>query len=269
VGFVSKIGGDPFGKVALERLSAIGVDAEHVKRDPASTTGLTVVMPHEKNRHMLTYPGTMFEMQYSDIEMDYVLGAKHFHLSSFFLHRALLPHILTMFRRAKEAGLSTSLDTNDDPDDRWAREPGETNLHALLKYVDVFLPNEREAKKIAGTGDLDEALKVLAGLSKVVAVKCGSKASICRARDEEWRVLPPRVSFLDDVGAGDTFAAGFIHAYLRGKNLEHCLAFANIAAAYSVTQAGGTEAFHHREGLRNFIREQWSFMGRDISLLED
>ncbi|MFZ0941048.1 MAG: carbohydrate kinase family protein [Candidatus Sulfotelmatobacter sp.] len=264
VGFVSKIGGDPLGKMALQRLAAVGVNTKRVMEEAKSFTGLTVVLPHSGNRHMLTYPGTMFEMQYSDIDMDYVLGARHLHLSSFFLHRALRPRILDMFRQAKEAGLTTSLDTNDDPDDEWRIEKGGSDLRDLLKFVDVFLPNEREAKKIAGTTDLAKALDVLAALSKVVVVKCGSGPAVCRAGDEKWSLVPPRVNFVDDVGAGDTFAAGFMHLYLRGGKLEDCLAFANIAAAYSVTKAGGTEAFRDRAGLSAFMRQQWSSMGRGV-----
>ena len=262
VGFVSKIGGDPMGKVALERLSAAGVDTARVKQEAKSLTGLTVVLPNNGNRHMLTYPGTMFEMRYSDVDMDYVLGARHLHVSSFFLHRALRPRILDMFRQAKEAGLSTSLDTNDDPEDEWRIEKGGSDLRDLLKLVDVFLPNEREAKKIAGTTDLAKALDGLAGLANVVVVKCGSGPAVCRAGNEQWSVAPPRVNFVDDVGAGDTFAAGFMHLYLRGGRPEDCLAFANIAAAYSVTKAGGTEAFRDRGGLSAFMRQQWSSMGR-------
>lgn len=265
VGFVSMIGSDPLGKMALERLSLVGVDTTRVKQGSDTPTGLTVVLPvtqgHAQHRYMLTYPGTMFEMQYSDLDMNYVLGARHFHLSSFFLHRALRPQIINLFRQAKETGLTTSLDTNDDPEDRWGIGPGGSELHDLLKYVDVFLPNEREAKKIAGTTDLTQALNVLAKLSKVVAVKCGSGLSICRSGDERWSLAPPRVDFVDDVGAGDTFAAGFIHLYLRGGKLEDCLAFANTAAAYSVTKAGGSEAFRDRGGWSTFLYQQWSSMG--------
>src|ERR1017187_10051782 len=73
-------------------------------------------------RYILTYPGTMFELQYSDIDMAYVRSARHLHVSSFFLHRALRPRILDLFRQAKSAGLSTSLDTNDDPENKWDRD---------------------------------------------------------------------------------------------------------------------------------------------------
>ena len=92
-----------------------------------------------------------------------------------------------------------------------------------MKYVDVFLPNEREAKAIARTDDLSQALNLLAGLSKIVVVKCGARAAICRSGDEQWSLAPPSVQMVDDIGAGDTFDAGFIHAYLQGAPLEDCL----------------------------------------------
>jgi len=258
VGFISKIGSDPLGAMAGERLSAMGVDISRMKQGTGTTsTGLTVVLPHAQHRYILTYPGTMFEMQYSDIDMDYVRTARHFHLSSFYLHRALRPRILDLFRRAKEAGLTTSLDTNDDPENEWAQD-----LLEVLKYVDIFLPNEREAKNIARTQDFPQALNLLAGLAKVVVVKRGSGSAICRKGNEEWSLSPPLVQMVDDIGAGDSFDAGFVHAYLLGAKLEDCLAFANIAAAYSVTKEGGTEAFCDHSGLLSFIREQWNLTGK-------
>jgi len=135
-------------------------------------------------------------------------------------------------------------------------------LQEVLKHVDLFFPNEREAKKIARTENLSQAVSFLAGLSKVVIVKCGSRSSICRAGDQQWTLAPPKVEMVDDVGAGDTFDAGFVHQYLRGSNLEDCLAFANLAAAYSVTQSGGTEAFRNHSLLFSFLRQQWMAMGR-------
>jgi sugar/nucleoside kinase (ribokinase family) len=264
VGFVSKIGGDPLGKIALEKLASAGVEVSCVKQGGKTATGLTVVMPYLRNRYILTYPGTMFEMQYSDIDTSYVHKARHLHLSSFFLHRALRPRILELFLEAKAAGLTTSLDTNDDPEDKWGAD-----LIEVLKYVDLFFPNDREAKKIAHTEDLSQALNKLAALVKVVAVKRGGVSAICRRGDEQWSVAPPKVKVVDEVGAGDTFAAGFVHLYLRGAQLEDCLAFANIAAAYSVMKEGGTEAFRDGAGLANFIRQQWSLMGREPLPTED
>jgi sugar/nucleoside kinase (ribokinase family) len=250
VSFISKIGSDPLGGIALERLAAGGVDISQVKTS-GTLTGLTVALPYLRHRYILTYPGAMFELEYSDIDLNSVRSAQHFHLSSFFLHRALRPRIPELFREAKTAGLSTSLDTNDDPENKWERD-----LHKVLEDVDIFFVNDREIKKIARTEDLAQALNFLAGLVRVVVVKRGSAAAICRSGQEQWSLMPPRVTVTDDVGAGDSFDAGFIHQYLRGGRLEDCLAFANLAGAYSTTKAGGTEAFRDREALANFIRQE-------------
>jgi sugar/nucleoside kinase (ribokinase family) len=258
VGFISTTGGDPLGKIALERLAASGVDVSRVKQGTGRTpTGITVAIPYLQQRYILTYPGTMFEMQYSDIDMEYVRSARHLHVSSFFLHRALRPRIVELFRQAKAAGLSTSLDTNDDPENKWDRD-----LLDVLKYVDIFLPNDREAKKIAHTADLSQAINLLAGLAKVVVVKRGSATAICRSGQEQYSLAPPTVKTVDDVGAGDSFDAGFIHQQIRGAKLEDCLAFANLAGAYSTTKEGGTEAFRDRAALTSFMRQQWNAMNR-------
>jgi sugar/nucleoside kinase (ribokinase family) len=258
VGFISKIGSDPLGRMAAERLSTAGVDITHIQQATGKTsTGLTVVLPQAQHRYILTYPGTMFEMQYSDIDFDYLRTARHLHLSSFYLHRALRPRILSLFRQAKEAGLTTSLDTNDDPENRW-----EQDLLEVLKYVDIFLPNDREAKKIAHTEDISQAINLLAGLVKVVVVKRGSGSAICRSGHEQWSLAPPKVQLVDDIGAGDSFDAAFIHLYLRGATLEECLVFANLAAAYSVTKEGGTEAFRDRNALLHFLRHNWSQLAK-------
>jgi sugar/nucleoside kinase (ribokinase family) len=258
VGFISTTGGDPLGKIALERLAASGVDVSRVKQGTGRTpTGITVAIPYLQQRYILTFPGTMFEMQYSDIDMEYVRSARHLHVSSFFLHRALRPRIAELFRQAKAAGLSTSLDTNDDPENKWDRD-----LLDVLKHVDIFLPNDREAKKIAHTADLSQAINMLAGLAKVVVVKRGSAAAICRSGQEQYSLAPPSVKTVDDVGAGDSFDAGFIHQLMRAAKLEDCLAFANLAGAYSTTKEGGTEAFRDRAALTSFMRQQWNTTDR-------
>jgi len=260
VGFVGKIGGDALGKMALERLAAAGVDVSRVKTVTERTaTGLTVVLPYLRQRYILTFPGTMFELEYSDIDMGRVRAARHLHVSSFFLHRALRKRIVDLFRQAKEAGLTTSLDTNDDPENKWDRD-----LLEVLKHVDIFLPNDREAKKIARTEDLSQAINLLAGLAKVVVVKRGSAAAICRSGQQQYSLMPPSVKPVDDVGAGDSFDAGFIHKFTAGASLEDCLAFANLAGAYSTTKEGGTEAFRDRIALSSFMRQHGGTVGRDM-----
>jgi sugar/nucleoside kinase (ribokinase family) len=249
VGFISRIGVDPLGEIALARLAAGGVDISQVRKVPGPTsTGLTVILPRTGCRNILTYPGTMLEMCFEDLNLEYLATAKHFHLSSFFLHRALRPRIPELFRLMKQRGLSTSLDTNDDPEDRWGED-----LFEVLKLVDVFLPNEREARKIARTDDLNEAVAMLREHVPVLAVKLGAEGAMACDRSAAVRCPAREVEAVDPVGAGDSFDAGFIHAYLRGADLAECLRLGNAAGAFSTTRPGGTEAFRDRTRVAQFF----------------
>ena len=250
VGFVSRIGTDPLGKIALERLAGGGVDVSHVRTVAGPTkTGLTVIVTGTGNRRILTYPGAMFEMSYDDLDLDYLRSSKHFHLSSFYLHRALRPRIPELFRQMKDAGLSTSLDTNDDPEDRW------DGLEELLPLVDVLLVNEREAGKITGEESEKAAVEKLAAKVEVVAVKLGARGCRVRRGSQEWTHPGYTVSAVDPVGAGDSFDAGFLHQYVRGADLQTCLAGGNLAGAFSTTRQGGTEAFREPAKWQEFLQQ--------------
>lgn len=241
VGFQSKIGTDELGSIAVERLAQGGVDVSQVRRREGAQTGLTVIVQRETLRTILTYPGTIFELRPEDLDFEYLASAGHFHLCSYYLQRGLTAHIPEIFRRMKAAGLTVSLDTNDDPDDRW-----EGGLREALRYVDVFLPNAREAKRITGAPDAESAAAELAQHVPLVVVKLGEAGAMAQRGQE--RVMSPavRVEFVDPVGAGDSFDAGFLSQYVRGIDLETCLAWGNLAGAFSTTRPGGTEAFRDR-----------------------
>jgi sugar/nucleoside kinase (ribokinase family) len=253
VGFISRIGTDQLGALSLARLAAGGVDVSRVRKvEGPVTTGLGVILPGSVARRILTYPGTMFEMCYEDLDLEYLASARHFHLSSFFLHRALQPRIAGLFCEMRKRGLTTSLDTNDDPDDRWG-----SGLPDVLPYVDVLFLNDREVRKVAANESLEAAADKVAGLVSTLVVKLGAQGALLRHQGKELRSAAVPVEVVDPVGAGDTFDAGFIHQFLRGSDLATCLRFANIDAAFSTTRPGGTEAFLDGNQLKTFFAEHW------------
>ncbi len=183
VGFITKAGDDALANIALERVAEAGVDVSRVVRARGSGSGVTVILPHERQRHILTYPGTISELRFEDLDLEYLASARHFHMSSLFLHRAM-----------------------------WQRVP-------------------------------------------LLVVKLGDKGAIA-IRDQERVTSPPvRVEVVDPVGAGDSFDAGFLHQYLVGSDLASCLAYGNLAGAFSTTQPGGTEAFRDRARQQRFFTE--------------
>jgi sugar/nucleoside kinase (ribokinase family) len=251
VAIASKIGADAFGKMALDWLASAGVDVSRVREATgSSSTGLTVIIARESGRFILTCPGTIFELRYDDLDLDYVFSARHLHVSSYFLQKGLRPKIGDLFCAARKKGLSTSLDTNDDPEGLWGGD-----LIQVLRQVDIFFPNEREAKRIAQTAELARAIDYLSGQVEILAVKLGSQGAVARKGAAEWRCPALQVKTIDAVGAGDTFDAGFIHRYLQGADLQRCLQFATVAAAYSTTREGGTEAFRDSAAMAQFFRQ--------------
>ncbi|HKF25164.1 MAG TPA: carbohydrate kinase family protein [Candidatus Acidoferrum sp.] len=250
VGFSSAIGGDALGEIALEFLRASGTDVLGVRKFTGRLSGLTTILPTGIERYILTYPGTMFEMAFDHLDLAYILEARHLHLSSYYLHRALRPRIPDLFRAAKAAGLTTSLDTNDDPDDEWADD-----LRNVLPFVDVLLPNQKEACRIAHTDALDEAIELLAQKVPVLVVKRGREGAVARQGSERFQVDAFRVKAVDSVGAGDSFDAGFVHRFIRGGRIEECLRFASLTGALSATRAGGIEAFRDAGHRDKFLAE--------------
>lgn len=253
VGFQSRIGDDELGQLAVDRLAAGGVDVTKVRRVAGPTkTGLTIILQREKLRNILTYPGTIFDLMVEDLDFEYLTSAGHFHFSSFYLQRGLAQHVGEVFRRVKAAGLTISLDTNDDPYDRW-----DGGIMRVLACVDVLLPNAREAKLIAGASDLEAAVARLAERVPLVVVKLGEEGAMAQRGRERITSPAVKVQFVDPVGAGDSFDAGFLSQYVRGADLETCLRWGNAAGAFSTTMPGGTEAFRDAERQKAFFAE-WS-----------
>jgi len=249
VGFQSRIGDDPLGRISLERLRESGVDVSKVRVVPgATTTGLTVILHHEQWRNILTYAGTIAELTWDDLDLEYLADSRHFHFSSYYLQKSLRPRVAELFRYLKSKGLTISLDTNDDPEDRW-----EGGLQELLRYVDVFLPNEREAFKAAGTENMEAAVGKLAELVPLLVVKLGRKGALAQKGSERFTAASKEIVPVDSVGAGDSFDAGFLHEYVRGGDVAKCLASGNAAGALSTTRPGGTEAFRDAEHRKKFL----------------
>ncbi len=250
VGFVSCVGDDQFGQTALRRLRLAGVDVSKALKKASAKTGLTVILQRDGWRNILTYPGSMSDLRLEDLDFGYLSSSRHFHLSSFYLQRNLRPRVPELLKRLKGAGLTTSLDCNDDPADLW-----ENDLVQALRHVDVFIPNASEAMRITAQNNLEDAVETLAKLVPVLVVKLGAKGALARRGAEQHSSPALKVDVVDPVGAGDSFDAGFLHQFIRGADLETCLNAGNLAGALSTTRAGGTEAFRDHAHRERFYRD--------------
>jgi sugar/nucleoside kinase (ribokinase family) len=237
VAFCGVVGDDHFGRYLRDELDRRGVDVRGLVVEPDGSTGVTVVLARPDDRAILTHPGTIGDLRAELIDPELLAAAAHIHVSSFFLQRRLAPDLLTLFERLRADGVTTSVDPNGDPTERW-----DGGLRALLPHTDVFLPNATEATHIAGTTSLEDAVISLAADAGVVVAKAGSDGAVAARGDQLVRVPPPAVDPVDATGAGDSFDAGFLCSWLAGDPLERALAIANACGALSTRALGGVDA---------------------------
>jgi len=248
VGFIAAVSSDEFGRMCLSELREAGVDLSRSVSAQQAQSGVTVHLQHAKLRHMFTYAGPTFDLSYDDLDLAYLADAQHFHMSSYYLQRALTPRIPELFAKLKQAGVTLSLDPNDDPTQQWDR-----GILDAIRQVDVLMPNEREACLLAAETDLDRAIALLRGLVPLLVIKRGSEGATAFQGEQRWHVPAQPAKAVDAVGAGDSFNAGFLHAWMRGWPIERALALGNLCGTLSVSASGGTAAFRDKAALQERI----------------
>jgi sugar/nucleoside kinase (ribokinase family) len=235
--FLGKTGDDPSGRFCVERMEALGLDVSMLKLDPGLKTGITVAITSREDRSLVSYLGATTVLTATDIPNHVFAGFNHLHSSSFFLQRGLHPGFEDLYRRAKLHGLTTSLDPACDPDDQW-----DSGLRSVLKYVDVFLPNELELRGITGESDPLAAIRALSNGKTLTVAKLGPMGAMVEHDGEILGVSAPAIEPVDPTGAGDNFNAGFLHAWLRDRPLRDALRLGVACGSYSTQALGGTSA---------------------------
>jgi sugar/nucleoside kinase (ribokinase family) len=237
VGFAGIVGNDIFGQFLKEKFQEAGVDLQALTVDRKEKTGITVWHSQQGQRAAVTYAGTIAKLKASQVSAS-LDRARHLHVGAYFLLANLHPGAAALFRKAKRAGLTTSLDCNYDPSEKW-----DSHLEAVLKNTDIFFPNETEALRITRTKTAEKAALCLSETVRIVAVKLGERGVLMRTEGTTWQVPARPVRVVDTTGAGDSFNAGFLARFLAGGDIRESAEAGVAAAARTVAVMGGTTAF--------------------------
>ena len=235
VAFIGVCGDDVFGRFMLEEMRKRDVNVSNVIVCDGQT-GLSVILNSGNDRAILTHTGLIAALQTSDIPDALLRKTRHLHVASYFLQTNLQSGLPNLFRRARELGLTTSLDTNYDPSEKWI------GFDELLLVTNVFLPNEKEAVSLSGKANVDLAADGLGLRVETLAIKLGPEGALGINASQKVRVASIPVKVVDAVGAGDSFDAGFLYGYLHNWELAKSLRLACVCGALSTQKAGGTVA---------------------------
>ena len=229
-GLASTFGDDVYGDFLWRTLCEEGVDLEHSQRVADWHSPVTVSMAVQRDRAMVTHAHES-PLSASQLVVDPPLTQVGF----VSLEKIGEPWIA----KAKLNGAKLFGDVGWDPSEEWRSEE-----LAGLAQLYAFVPNSTEAMAYTRTEDPRAALLQLAELVPVVVVTCGGQGSIgidSMTNEEEWVPSLP-VNAVDATGAGDVFDAAFVLGTLREWPLRDRMAFANLCAALSVQQVGGSLA---------------------------
>jgi sugar/nucleoside kinase (ribokinase family) len=249
VSFFSKVGDDDYGRFCLDALRKAGISTGNVAKVATSKTGVTISLSTRSDRAFVTVLGAISELRYKDLDLQALQGHSHLHMTSFFLQTALRPSFPRILRHAGKLGLTTSFDPNSDPLSLWGPD-----VWSVVDETTILFINQEEALHLTRKTNVREALKQLAERAPCVVVKLGPRGAIAAADGQVVSAPPFNVSPVDTTGAGDSFAAGFVHAFLSGRDLHGCLLEGNACGALSTLQVGGTGGQPDLTKLAKFLR---------------
>jgi sugar/nucleoside kinase (ribokinase family) len=245
VAFFGVVGDDPLGRYMLDELRVRGIDVSACTVDPALPTGVSVILTSGRDRAILTGLGAIGAMNVDEVPDGLIHRSRHIHSAQFFMQESSRGRLPAFFAAARTRGITTSFDTNWDPADQWGG-----GVDEMIRACDIFFPNAGEARRISGIENVEQAARELARRGHagraddgpIIAVKLGTDGALaCRADGPIVRTPALAVDTIDTTGAGDSFNAGFLAAWLDGADLAACLRWGAAAGALSTTRLGGVD----------------------------
>jgi len=236
--FIGKVAGDQFGTVFAHDIRAIGVEYETTQSHSQSPTArcLVLVTP-DGERTMSTYLGASTELGNGEIVPELIRTARITYLEGYLFDP---PEAKAAFheaaRIAAEAGRQVALSLSDT----FCVERHRAAFRSLIQGgVDVLFGNQEEVCALYETDTLDDALAQLRAECTLAAVTRSGAGSIIMTPEDTIEVPAAHVDeVVDTTGAGDLYAAGFLHGLARGRSLEECGRLASLAAAEIISHIG-------------------------------
>jgi ribokinase len=243
-GFIGKVAVDREGKFLLDDFRKEGVDVNGVTVSEKGRSGSVMgFINSEGHRALYVDPGVNDHIDFNDINIDYVSGAKFLHISSFVGERS--------FKAQKQLlEQLTGVEVSFDPGAIYARK-GLEALKPIIKKAHVMFPNMIEVKLLTGH-DYREGAQTFIKLGvEIVAVKLGERGCYVTDGKESHLIEPYKVEAVDTTGAGDAFCAGFLYGLTKQKDMYECGRLGNFVASRCISKMGARTGLPKLADLKN------------------
>lgn len=223
-GIMARVGHDYFGKVAEKEFEKKGVETQRLLMTDEKTGMVFIAVGPHGERSMYTFIGANQKFKLEKEDINYIKGSK-------------ILHITQMYQNVVEKASKHANCLSFNPG-HILSSFGVNKLEKIIKRTDILFLNEKEMN-ILTEMQMDEGAQILIdmGVPKVI-VTSGKDGATLYTEKKVIHSPAKKVKSIDTTGAGDAFAAGFIAAYVKEKELKECMKFANSVASYCVTKSG-------------------------------
>jgi 2-dehydro-3-deoxygluconokinase len=254
VAWVSRVGADRLGTLIRDTLEGEGVDVRWVRAAEDAPTGLFYKWRSE-GRTSVAYHrrgSAASRMEPADVPDEALADAALVHLTGITLALGEGPRalVLDVARRARAAGAVVTFDPNYRPPLWDGPQAAAWAMAPLLEHVSWFLCGAAEGEALLGS-DVAGTLAASGVGGSVVRTATGAVVSL----DGSSREVPPagREAVVDEIGAGDAFAAGFAYGLLQGWDTADCVRAAHAIAAWALRGTGDWETLPRLDEVRGLL----------------
>ena len=257
VAWGSRLGGDPFGDVIYETLREEDVNLDHVSRIKDAPTGVFFKWRSSGRSKVFYYRkgSAATGLTPQDVPEEALSGVRHVHLTgiTMALSASARATVVDVARRAAAAGVTLSFDPNYRPA-LWNGPRAAAAVHEeVLPFVDWYLCGLEEGLQLHGGDGPQELLDRLEpAVAGHVVVRIGDKGAMLRSDGAAVTVAPAGLeTVLDEVGAGDGFAAGFTYGLLAGWAPVDCARAGNLIAGAALRGTGDWETLPYLRDVKD------------------
>jgi sugar/nucleoside kinase (ribokinase family) len=236
--YFGKVKEDQLGAIFRHDMRALGVafDTPPAPDGPATARSFILVTP-DGERTMNTYLGACVNLTTKDVDRKTVESAQVTYMEGYLWDRPEAKEAFKLAAKiARAAGRKTSITLSDS----FCVERHRDSFLDLIRHdIDIVFANEAEIKSLYQTQNFDGAMKAIARDCPVAVLTRSEKGCIV-VRGDEVHACPahPVTKVVDVTGAGDLFAAGFLHGITNGASLPEAARLGSLAAAEVISHVG-------------------------------
>jgi sugar/nucleoside kinase (ribokinase family) len=236
--FIGRVRNDQLGAIFAHDIRSVGARFETppAVEGPATARCLILVTP-DAQRTMCTYLGASVGLDPRDLDLDLVRQARVLYLEGYLWDS---DEAKQAFLAAAEVARASGGEVALSLSDAFCVDRHRQSFQELVDgHVDLLFANEMEITSLYQADSFEEAAAEVRGRCRIAALTRSAQGSVLLRGEETLTIPPYRLGELvDTTGAGDLYAAGFLHGYTRGESLERCGRLGSLCAGQVVTQLG-------------------------------